>query len=250
MSLQEFCEMATTKAGAPMSCDGPLPSDAVMDAVSRAVQAHPELKFDAIVVDEATQDFRPHWWIVLEELLVDPMASRLHAFYDTNQSVYGDVAGTLSSFSAVEMRLTRNLRNTKYIHDAATRFYTGYDITADGPQGNVVEWHPCRETAIPVNIMAKLRALTAEDEVDPHNIAILCVNDDLIDTMTSQSAAFTGITVEHVRDFKGLERQAVLLAATHDMADLPELAYVAMSRPRVHLSVFGEQEMLSWLEGK
>jgi hypothetical protein len=50
---------------------------------------------------------------------LDPARSKLHAFYDTNQSVYGDVTGALASFIPAPIRLTRNLRNTQHVHDVA-----------------------------------------------------------------------------------------------------------------------------------
>jgi superfamily I DNA and RNA helicase len=85
--------------------------------------------------------------------------------------------------------------------------------------------------------------------VHPEKIAILAADDDLVANLSKQAAAFDGITVEHVRDFKGLERQVVILAASSGMADVRELAYVALSRPRVHLSVYGEPSMIEWLQG-
>jgi hypothetical protein len=246
-SVAELCTSFAEQAGLSPGPRETLPSDEAMEMLSKSLRIKPALKFDAIIVDEA-QDFRPHWWIVIEELLADPKQSRLHAFYDTNQSVYGDVAAELASFGAVPMRLTRNLRNTRHIHNAASRFYEGFEITADGPEGPVVEWHPCARASIVPNLMTKLRSLTGDDDIHPEKIALLAVNNDLVLTLAREAAAFEGVAVEHVQDFKGLERQVVLLAATKEMADFRELAYVALSRPRVHLSVFGEPEILSWLE--
>lgn len=246
-SLSELCMQLAKEAGVKVEqCDA-IPTDTAMESLAAAARARPDLRFDAIVVDEA-QDVRAHWWIVIEELLKDQKTSKLHAFYDTNQNVYGDVATQLASFSAVPMRLTRNLRNTRHIHSAASRFYQGFEITADGPQGPAVEWNRCSQASIPVNLMARLRSLTEDDGIHPERIAILAVNDDMVGVLARQTSAFDGITVEHVRDFKGLERQVVLFAATKEIADFLELAYVAISRPRVLLSVFGEDPILSWLQ--
>jgi hypothetical protein len=247
-SIDELCVAFAAEGGISLAPSPHLPGDEAVDALARAVSAKPELKFDAVIVDEA-QDFRSQWWIIIEELLIDPVRSKLHAFYDTNQSVYGDVTGALASFIPVPIRLTRNLRNTQYVHDVARRFYNGFEITADGPQGPVVQWDACSKGSIALKVMAKLRSLTGEDEVHPEKIAILAADDDLVANLSRQTAPFEGITVEHVRDFKGLERQVVILAASGGMADVRELAYVALSRPRVHLSVFGEASMISWLQG-
>ena len=69
----------------------------------------------------------------------------------------------------------------------------------------------------------------------------------MIDNLEQTLAAFEGLSIEHVRDFKGLEKPVVILAATRDMTDVKELAYVALSRPRVHLLVAGEPDILEWL---
>ncbi|PZR83911.1 MAG: hypothetical protein DI537_34085 [Stutzerimonas stutzeri] len=246
-SLSELCMHLTEEAGLVVERCGAVPTDTAIESLALAVRRRPDLCFDAIVVDEA-QDVRSHWWIVMEELLRDQKTSKLHAFYDTNQSVYGDVATQLASFSAVPMRLTRNLRNTRHIHSAASRFYEGFEIIADGPEGPVVEWNKCSEAGITASLMARLRSLTEEDGIHPEKIAILAVNYGLVTTLATRTSAFDGLTVEHVQDFKGLERQVVLLAATREIADFQELAYVALSRPRVLLSVFGEDAILSWLE--
>ncbi|WFU31429.1 NERD domain-containing protein [Bradyrhizobium brasilense] len=247
-SIDELCVAFAAEAGIRLAPARGLPDDEALDALAKAIQARPQLKFDAVIVDEA-QDFRPQWWIVIEELLADPVCSKLHAFYDTNQSVYGDVTSALASLIPVPIRLTRNLRNTQHVHDAARSFYSGFEITADGPEGPVVEWHVCTAASIASNVVAKLRSLTNEDEVHPEKIAILAADDDLVVALGKQTAAFAGVTVAHVRDFKGLEKQVVILAASRGMADVRELAYVALSRPRVHLSIFGEPSMISWLQG-
>jgi len=108
-----------------------------------AVRINPLLRFDAIIVDEA-QDFRTHWWIAIEEVLKDPAASWLHAYFDTNQSIYGDLTKELASFRIVPIHLTRNLRNTRCIHAVASHFYKDIPVVADGPEGMQVQWTECR----------------------------------------------------------------------------------------------------------
>ncbi|RYG97955.1 MAG: hypothetical protein EON58_08485 [Alphaproteobacteria bacterium] len=244
----DLCMHIAEEAGiAGGGADGGM-TDGLADHVSRAIAIRPDLKFDAIVVDEA-QDFRSPWWVALDELLVKPGTSLLHAFYDTNQSVYGDVTGELASFSIIPIRLTRNLRNTQNIHTTASRFYRGSEITADGPEGTEVEWVQCTTGALETKVIEIVRNLTEAELVFPENIVVLAVDGPLIERLRKRTAAFDGLTVEHVREFKGLERQVVILAATKDIADFPELAYVALSRARVHLTVLGDPEILKWLEG-
>lgn len=218
------------------------------DLLISAVKHDPSLRLDAIVVDEA-QDFRTPWWIALEDILTNPKTSFLHAYFDTNQSVYGDLTGELATFDIIPIRLTRNLRNTKAIHASAAKFYQGHEITADGPQGFEVTWEPCTPQTLDRTVVDAVRRLTGEGEVSPENIAVLAVSDKVIVLLQQRLAAFEGIVIAHVRDFKGLERQAVVLVATREIADERELAYVALSRPRVHLTVIGPADIISWLAG-
>jgi hypothetical protein len=144
-SLGAFCvEAARRTAQSYDLSHGP---DKGIECLMNAVRADPDFRFDAIVVDEA-QDFRPHWWIAIEELLADQKKSRIHAYYDTNQNIYGDVTSELRQFQIIPIYLNRNLRNTRTIQGAASRFYKGIPISADGPEGTVVEWTACRGSAI------------------------------------------------------------------------------------------------------
>jgi len=211
-----------------------------------AVRKSPSKRFDAIIVDEA-QDFRTHWWIAIEELLADADQSWLHAYFDTNQSIYGDLASELAAFRIVPIHLTRNLRNTRCIHQAANRFYRGIPIVADGPEGVNVEWETCGDDKIASRAVAAAARLIGE-RVAPSDIAILAVDERAKSEIRNRSGFPNGVAVELISDFKGLERKAIIIAATRGIADEPELAYVSLSRPRTHLIVCGEMSVLSWLK--
>jgi superfamily I DNA/RNA helicase len=242
-SFMGLCVELTQQASVPFS-----PASGIekgIEGALRAVRIKPELRFDAVIVDEA-QDFRTHWWIAIEEMLTSEQTSWLHAYFDTNQSIYGDLAKELASFRIVPVHLTRNLRNTRCIHEAASRFYKGIPITADGPEGMKVEWVECRGGQIAARATdAALRLM--REKVSPEDIVILAVEDRMLSEIRNRAGFPDGVTVSLIRDFKGLERKAIILAATRDLADEAELAYVSLSRPRTHLVVTGENHMLSWL---
>jgi hypothetical protein len=204
-------------------------------------------KFDAIIVDEA-QDFRSHWWVAIDALLTDPRTSMLHAYYDVNQSVYGDLARELQGFHFIPVFLTLNLRNTKNIHNAASQFYKGMPILASGPEGSNISWKPCQDSQIPQSVAHAAHHLVNHERVDPSDIVVLNVSPSLVTAFAGRNNLPAGVEVEDVRDFKGLERKVVILAATREIADEREMAYVALSRARVHLIVVGEKPILDWLE--
>ncbi|RVL57691.1 nuclease-related domain-containing DEAD/DEAH box helicase [Sinorhizobium meliloti] len=248
MTFPGLCQHYASVSGLNVDLTSPDIMEIGPDLLAKAVLKDPTLRLDAVVVDEA-QDFRTQWWIALEDILVDPKTSRIHAFYDTNQSVYGDLTGELASFNIVPIRLSRNLRNTQAIHAAATRFYRGNTITADGPEGFPVDWVTCAGNSGVQHVYEVIRQLTRDGEVAPADICVLAPSDHLVVLLQKRMASFEALTITHIRDFKGLECQAAVIMAGREISDERELAYVALSRARVHLTIVGEPEVLGWLKG-
>lgn len=249
MSFPTLCASAAQRAGLADASAGFLPDrspELLFDAAGR----DPALRFDAIIVDEA-QDFKTNWWIALEGVLKDAASSYLHAFYDTNQRVYGELAGQLASFSFVPIRLNRNLRNTKMIHKVASSFYSGLPVSADGPEGVSVQWLPCRDAEIVATITKLIQGMCIREKILSDDIAVLASDQPTLGQLRDHLRKETeqGLSVSSIRNFKGLERKVVVIAATRALADETELAYVALSRARVHLAVAGEPVVLSWLQG-
>lgn len=238
--VESFDRLCSRVAGKPFTeASGP-------QLLHDAMLSDPSLRFDAIIVDEA-QDFRSHWWIALEAALRDVRLSRIHAYYDSNQSVYGDLSGELAGFQMAPIALTRNLRNTRTIHAAASQFYEGLPVTADGPQGESIQWIKERD-AVGAAI-EEARRLLVQERVAPCDLAVLTVTDAAVEAVRSalpRSAADV-VAVATIAGFKGLDRRAVVVAAEPAIADDRSLAYVGLSRARTHLSVAGPSEILEWL---
>lgn len=241
-----------TVAAANLPAPGPLAdnnvSDAWVDALVHAAEARPDLRYDAIVVDEA-QDIPSHWWVAIDALLV-PEQAFLHAFYDTNQSVYGNVSGQLASFNLLNVPFEYNLRNTRKIHDVASGHYRGTNIVAEGPEGTDVKLLPCSETDIAATAAAEARRLVLHENVNPGDISVLVPTEQLavpVREALDRSGTYISI-VDTILRFKGLERPVVIVAASREISDEAELAYVALSRARTHLVLVGEERVLNWLK--
>ncbi|MCQ9617975.1 NERD domain-containing protein [Paenalcaligenes niemegkensis] len=249
MSFPRLCTQMGLQAGIA-NASAAFSSDGGPELLLDAVTQEPSLRFDAIVVDEA-QDFKPHWWVALDSALTDATSSRLHAFYDTNQRVYGELTGQLASFAMIPVRLSRNLRNTRAIHSATTHFYTGLPVIADGPDGVEVQWVECSTEEV-AKTVANLAQDLCRQAINPGEVVILSEDFRLLQQLQEKIKGLLdrGLAVSSVRNFKGLERKVVILAATKELADEVELAYVALSRARVLLSVVGEPVILSWLQGR
>jgi hypothetical protein len=242
-SIGELCRTLADQAQVAFTASAGIETG--IECLISAIHKDRSLSFDAIIVDEA-QDFRTHWWIAIEELLSRGGLPCLHAYFDTNQSIYGDLAGELAAFRIVPVHLTRNLRNTRCIHDAASKFYKGIPITADGPEGITVDWQECPAQKISARVVNAAAHLIGE-KVAPSDVVILAVDASSRADIRNRSGFPDGVEVSLIEDFKGLERKAVIIAATRGLADKPELAYVSLSRPRTHLAVFGEKDILCWL---
>lgn len=224
----------------PSDRSGADPAELLM----QAVEADPGLRFKAIIVDEA-QDFKNHWWIALEELLLPDPEACLHAYFDTNQQLYGVLSAQIQGLSMVPIRLTRNLRNTKSIHAVATHHYKGHTIIADGPPGVSIALHRVTDKEVVVKITAQVQLLTGVECVSSSDIVVLAPDVRTRDMLRKQISA--AVLCSTITDFKGLERAVVIVAATRAIADVSELAYVALSRARTHLIIVGESVVLDWL---
>lgn len=230
------------------------------DALYSAMEIKPSLKWDTIIVDEG-QDFRAEWWIAIDGCLNSN--GHLRVFMDSNQRVYDSLGSGVHDLSVVPVRLSRNLRNTKNIHKAASVHYSGLEIIADGPDGLEVSWINADNPGSKVEAAyGELRRLVNSEEVAPGDIAIL-VNGPTARTSFLEKSSGTNISltdaetmvledvvVDTVRRFKGLERPAIILIVSGDEMERRELAYVAFSRARAYLCIVCSEDDARWLSGK
>lgn len=243
----QFCDQMSEAAGMPSSQG--LSAEAQVERLLEVVAADPSIRPDSIIVDEA-QDFPSHWWVALDAALSGHPEARLHAFYDTNQKVYGAIKGQLASFQLVPISLTRNFRNTQLIHAECNRFYDGLPVNAVGPEGTPVEWIACEGRPIVTSVAETLRRLTGRDGVAAADIAVLTATDSLRDDLRKAltKAIAEGLTITDISDFKGLERLVVIVCAEPELVERPELIYVGLSRARTHMVVVGEERVVDWIK--
>lgn len=212
-------------------------------------------RFDAIVVDEA-QDFGEEYWFPIELLLRDQNASTLFIFFDHNQSVYRRV----SSFPIQDdpFLLTRNCRNTRYIHNAAYAYYTGVETEPPPLEGVAIEIieAPSRGSQVK-RLHNHLVALLDTEKVTPDSVAILVPSRDhrayydlLRERPLPRPARWAfeeysvgrGVRVDTAQRFKGLEAAVVYLwgVGEFELDRDRELLYVTLSRAKSRLYLIGE----------
>jgi len=219
------------------------------ELVFDSLSARPDLAYDAVVVDEA-QDFPPHTWVAMDALASRIEAATLHAYFDSNQRLYGELRTQFDSYTLLPVRLSRNLRNTQHIHEATQRFYRGPALTADGPLGAEVQWIHCDDHDIGKRGAAEVRRLANVERVLLDDIAVLSAGTAPLRAISTQmrDELSAGLTLSTIADFKGLERRFVVLLASRELSDVHELAYVALSRARVYLMIIGPHAVLGWLQ--
>lgn len=261
--FHELCLRLATKAGLSFEVkdDAQFFDEVAPELLMTAIERRPDLEYDAVIVDEG-QDFRALWWIALEATVRRGEQSRLHVYYDCNQRVYERGGRPPDDFHLVPIRLTRNLRNTRAIHDASMRHYVGFPIHPNHLDGVAIEAHCISEAPDVLRwIDAKVHHLTGPERLSAGDIAIVTTSSELValirargkvggELITDAAAPDDeAVAVDTIRRFKGLERLAVIVIADQEILDAPELAYVALSRARTLLSAYGPTEVLTALFG-
>ena len=211
-----------------------------------------DTRFAGIIVDEG-QDFKPIWWIGMEDLLSDRDKGVFYIFYDDNQNIY--TRGLEFPIREAPIALEENCRNTVKIHDATMEFYEGdCDPNAVGEEGK-----PPRRLSIPADgrmevvVQEEIERLVKEHEVEPGQITILTPK------RMGHSAWKRGmrlgkykvtweefpegneIACETVHSFKGLESPVVILTeldSAHGEIER-QINYVGFSRATTYLVVVG-----------
>lgn len=227
-------------------------------ALTLATEILPD-RFDAVVVDEA-QDFREEFWLPIEWLLRDDNSSYLFVFHDQNQALYA--RSTAIPIADEPFLLTLNCRNTMHIHRAAYRYYEGEPT--DGSEE--LQGVPIEVVDRPL-LSAQSKALHAEivrlltkDQVLPEQISVLICGEPKEEFYRAIEgrplprgtpwiiegvAADSGIRVDTVRRFKGLESDIAFLWG---LESLPvrherEILYIGMTRAKSRLVLVGTQDV-------
>lgn len=218
-----------------------------------ALGRKPELAFDAIVIDEA-QDFESDQLEHLQLALADEVEGIFYVFVDMEQAVYGQQDWSFSEVD--EFPLTRNLRNTRSIHECGLRFRSAGELVSDAPHGRPVELIEAADPSSPLRSLTKLlHRLINEEHIRPEEIAILTGRGH-------ESSAFAGVErfgvfscapppgtagkviFESVRRFKGLDSPVVILIEMESVIDDAALMHVAITRARSHLAVIGSEAVV------
>jgi superfamily I DNA/RNA helicase len=236
--------------------------EAYVDALCDAFAFRPELRYDAVLVDEG-QDFDYQWWLGLEACLRTD--GFLYVFYDDNQTLYKG-RGNLPA-GMTEILLQENIRNAKPIFEIVSRFYRnddGAEMVGKGPAGRSVE-KVCyaNESELQRLIGKALSRLIVNEQIPSCDVVVLTPK--RLDRSCLMQGRLPGpiqlvpntvphrnneVTCSTIHSFKGLERKVVLVAELDEdflrcrKEDLATRCYVGFSRASTHLELFGTSRAL------
>ena len=207
-----------------------------------------DVKYDALVVDEA-QDFSLGWWYALVESLLRTDNCPIYAFMDPNQSLRQQVEDPPIKFET-RFQLNINCRNTRKIATAsASVLELAARSFAGAPVGIDVRVLRARSLAQQKELVVReLGRLLRTEDVKPHQVALIApsgkakasiadvdkINDVPLTTDANTWRDGRAVLVTTSRSFKGLEADIVLL---YDLSDFGNLfqkkdLYVACTRAK------------------
>lgn len=229
------------------------PPELLLEALDR----RPDLRYDALLVDES-QDFRSTWWIATLSLLKSD-DSPCYIFYDPEQNIYKTELD-LPQFAG-RFRLQQNCRNTQQIARSCQRLQSDQrNWQAHGPEGRPPLIEVAEEPGAAFKaIQRHLRELVGS--LQPGAVAVLspysrsksaCAQ---VNTLTTDLASWRrgeAPLFSTIRGFKGLEASAILPV---DVPEFDEKAatrtdvYVALTRAKSELRIITSNAALAGLIG-
>jgi len=225
------------------------------DVLLETLHLRPDLRFDAIIVDEG-QDFEAEWWALLELALRDPEVGILYVFHDDEQRLATGESSLPEGLVPID--LSRNIRNTQAIHAFASRLRSA-PSAADGPEGRSVELVELDTPDRLLTVLSRvLHRLIHDEQFRPEEIAVLTGRGRATTALAGveRIGAYrcgelpvlpNVVAVDTIRRFKGLDCRVAILVEVDHLADQHGLLYVGATRARTHLVIIAGSALLSSL---
>ena len=260
-NYHKVCAECAAEAGVEW-IPGDSPWETAPDALVEAVERKPELRFDAVIVDEG-QDFKDTWWVSVLSLLSSEEGGILYVFFDDNQRVYG---GERVLPHGLDLwPLDENVRNTRAIFRCVDPFYRGEDaVRPRGPSGRTVEQIAYSGPEQLSSCVSRvIHRLVEDEQITPSQVVVLTPNSrehsglkgvnklGRVPATWDDDASGRAVRISTIHSFKGLERPVVVVCELDDAFiardDFVQLAYTGFSRPQHHLVVVGTRDALAQL---
>jgi DNA helicase IV len=220
--------------------------EALPEALFQALVARPDLRFEAIVVDEM-QDFTEEWGTLLTLALTDTDNGVLYVFGDPAQDVATQGKRWEPGFAA-RFQLFENFRNTRSIAEYAASFAPASKLRSLGAGGLPVETVTLSSASdITAELAGLLERLVGKEAVPIGSIAVLSAmgarssmlhDGDKVGAfvLAHRPKGEGEVLFDTARRFKGMEAEVVIVLEVEQARDV--VRYVACTRARSHLIVF------------
>jgi GTPase SAR1 family protein len=222
--------------------------------VRTRVEQVPE-RFDTVIVDEG-QDFFPHWFALLESLLLPTGPRRLLIAADPGQAI--NVEDWTPPDDMMRLHCPVNLRNSREIAAFARPFGGGepYLHNPLGPRPRFVVAGGRKERS--KHVRAAVAAAVLDDGIPPARVLVVGVDHEtageLRDVVVERPDGAPirlvpwderdeeSVVCESVRRAKGLEATAVVFVCRDDAPDRRRFG-VGISRARLALTIVGPETL-------
>ena len=242
-------------------------------------------RFDAVVVDES-QDFTRTWIDAVSALVrEESCVKRRWLFGDPFQALNIDAATSTSEFSSGVIELPYNHRNTKPIHEAASRLRPeGRALECRRGTGLSVSYLSAQEIYLPARLFEAIHKLVSNGARTEEIVILTCgttkgnqlflqggveksgvryqFGNPAIDPLTGDRLGLSAdrvpslpegtIMFESVNRFKGLDAEFVILVdppmPDPDQVMTLRTLYVGMTRARTHLSIVASSDTLEAIQ--
>ncbi len=274
-TFHRLCETLGQRAGVlgPKPADPPRSwwEETLPAALYAAVDALPDERFHAIVVDEG-QDFELAWLESLQFLLEDPEQDVLWVFHDPGQALFRD--DRVGELGLPQLELFHDYRCPAPVSELAARFYHGPGepivLAPGGRAPRLIVAAAGDETVEALRV--ELHRLTVEEGIKAWQIVVLSGrsaadsavwrartygNQVLWNGAIDDAGRSLGLPADEVPDepadvirfetirrFKGLEREVVVLCELPETGErLDQLLYVGLTRATTQLVVIAPPEL-------
>lgn len=219
----------------------------IPDLLIEHLEANPQLRWDAVVVDEA-QDFRAEWWVVLEQMLSPTGRRRMALFLDDRQNLQRVEASLPEGL--VPLLLERSVRSTRAIAEWIG-IQTGLALESEEhvPMGERPLVLEAASVAQAQELLKKqVHRLLVEERLDSSQVLIVTlrsIEHSALQDWSHERCAWSlppgglvkgKVNIASVHRAKGLESDVVILIDLTDSTSA-ELLYTAASRARHRLVV-------------
>lgn len=268
-AFHPFCEAIANFAGRQITAgdredERRYYNEFLPDLLVDLIANHEELRFDAVVVDEA-QNLEGNAAAALRLAMKNSDQSFFYRFLDDGQRIFGTPAQAGGPSSGPSFELLDNVRNTQKIHDLARRFRPEAVAECLGPEGRDIEYIKAPDRRKVREMVRKtLHRLHKEEKIPLEDIAIIagCTLSKSSFCDTAQVGPYTlrrdtidppthpphqTVDVFSVWRFQGLERKVVILVDLETPIEYnhTHVLYVATTRAQAHLIIIGSDEVLA-----